>query len=85
MTDYKKVFFDTNPIVYRLEDEEDFGKKVKQLMDIYAESAFATSTVTVTVNGDRHYKPRYRQVLAKSDPVYWDDCEFFTKRGQKFD
>lgn len=47
MKDSKKVFFDTNPVIYFIEDETDFGKKMVKFMDDYAESAFVTSAVTV--------------------------------------
>ena len=47
MIDSKKVFFDTNPIIYYIEDETDFNKKMVQIMDDYAESSFVTSVITV--------------------------------------
>ena len=86
MTDYKKVFFDTNPIIYRLEDEEDFGKKVKHLMDIYAESALATSTVTVTEyltgafqNNDSDKESNFKSMISDFKfevvPIDWNVAE----------
>ncbi len=48
MTGYKKIFFDTNPIIYYLEDCGEFSKKITAFIDTYAESDFVTSTVTVT-------------------------------------
>lgn len=47
MTDYKKVFFDTNPVIHYIEDEDNYGKKMTRFMDDYAEASFVTSMVTV--------------------------------------
>lgn len=86
MTEIKKVFFDTNPIIYRLEDEAAFGKKVKKLMEIYAECYFTTSTVTVTEyltgpfrNNDAEKESDFKNMISDFKfeviPIDWNIAE----------
>lgn len=47
MTDFKKVFFDTAPFIYFLENDGDFKLKAKKVFSDYEKADFFTSTVTV--------------------------------------
>ena len=47
MTDFKKVFFDTSPFIYFLENDGDFKTKAKKVFSDYEKADFFTSTVTV--------------------------------------
>ena len=49
MTDFKKVFLDTAPFIYFLDNDPNFGQKMKTIFDefIRAEKYLATSAVTV--------------------------------------
>lgn len=47
MTDFKKVFFDTAPFIYYLEDDGVFYEKAEKLFTENREADFVTSTVTV--------------------------------------
>lgn len=47
MTDSNRVFFDTNPLIYYLEDEGEYGEKIAKFMDDYAEYSFVTSSITI--------------------------------------
>lgn len=95
MTEFKKVFFDTNPIIYRLEAEENFGKKVKLLMDTYAECAFATSTVTVTeyltgpfqsndIDKESNFKSMIFDFKFEVVPIDWNVAEEAARIRAKF-
>lgn len=71
VTDSKKVFFDTNPIIYYIEDEADFGKKMTKFMDDHAESAFVTSAVTVVEyltgpfrNNDSEKETEFKEMIS---------------------
>ncbi len=48
MTDYEKVFIDTAPIIYFLDDNEFFGNAVKKIFEeiIFHEKAMISSVVT---------------------------------------
>lgn len=47
MTDSKKVFFDTAPFIYYLENDDEFKLKTKRIIADNEEADFVTSTVTV--------------------------------------
>lgn len=47
MTGFKKVFFDTAPFIYYLEDDGVFYEKAEKLFTENREADFVTSTVTV--------------------------------------
>lgn len=47
MTDYKKVFFDSAPIIYFLDKNEKYYQTVSSWMKDHAASIFASSPVTV--------------------------------------
>ena len=48
MTDSKKIFLDTAPIVYYLENNEMYCSKMKKFWKIYEDCDYITSAVTVT-------------------------------------
>ncbi len=49
MSVYKKVFYDTNPLIYYLEQNDDYLGKMKRFIteQTEADSDFVTSTITV--------------------------------------
>ena len=47
VTDFKKVFFDTAPFIYYLEDDGDFYKKAEKLFIDGRNGDYLTSTITV--------------------------------------
>ena len=47
MTGFNKIFFDTNPIIYHLDENEEFCTQVDNFMIDNAIVPFVTSTVTV--------------------------------------
>ena len=47
MTDSKKIFLDTNPVIYYIEESPEYFEKVNRFLDTNAESAFITSTITI--------------------------------------
>lgn len=48
MTEFKKIFLDTSPIVYYLENNELYYSKMKKFWKKYENSEYVTSAVTVT-------------------------------------
>lgn len=48
MTDYNKVFLDTAPIIYFLDDDIHYGNKVRMIFEkiLDLEKALVTSTIT---------------------------------------
>jgi len=48
MTDVKKVFLDTAPIVYYLENNESYYSKMKQFWKMYESCEYVTSVISVT-------------------------------------
>lgn len=48
MTDYKRVFLDTSPIVYYLENSELYYPNMKKFWKQYEDCDYVTSAVTVT-------------------------------------
>ena len=50
MTEYKKIFLDTTPIIYFLDEDINFGEKVEHLFKEFIEKKcpMATSTITCT-------------------------------------
>jgi len=48
MTDVKKVFLDTAPIVYYLENNESYYSKMKQFWKMYESCDYVTSVISVT-------------------------------------
>ena len=47
MTEYKKIFFDTAPIIYFVEKKPAFYERVNDLLIAYANADFVTSVITV--------------------------------------
>ncbi len=47
MTDSKKIFLDTSPIVYYLENNELYYSKMKRFWKMYEDCDYITSTVTI--------------------------------------
>ena len=47
MIECKRIFFDTAPIIYFLENDDEYYKKVTKIIDTFAGSDFVTSTITV--------------------------------------
>ena len=48
MTDFKKIFLDTSPIVYYLENNELYYSNMKKFWKEYENCDYVTSAVTVT-------------------------------------
>ncbi len=48
MTDSKKIFLDTAPFVYYLEDNELYSSKMKKFWKVYEDCDYITSAVTIT-------------------------------------
>ncbi|MDE6214175.1 MAG: PIN domain-containing protein [Lachnospiraceae bacterium] len=48
MTDFKKIFLDTSPIVYYLENNEVYYRNMKKFWNEYRDCDYVTSAVTVT-------------------------------------
>ncbi len=48
MTDFKKIFLDTSPIVYYLERNKSYYPKMKMFWKEYENCDYITSAVTVT-------------------------------------
>lgn len=50
MTEYKKIFLDTTPIIYFLDADINFAEKVEQIFERFIEKkcSMATSTITCT-------------------------------------
>lgn len=48
MTDFKKIFLDTSPIVYYLENNELYYQNMKKFWKEYEDCDYVTSAVTVT-------------------------------------
>ena len=48
MTDFKKFFLDTSPIVYYLENNEVYYRNMKKFWNEYRDCDYVTSAVTVT-------------------------------------
>lgn len=50
MTDYSKVFLDTAPIIYFLDDDLNFGEKIKDILEEILETGkeMTTSVITCT-------------------------------------
>lgn len=48
MTDFKKIFLDTSPIVYYLENNELYYEKMKKFWKKYEDCDYITSAVTIT-------------------------------------
>ncbi|MCM1497373.1 MAG: PIN domain-containing protein [Clostridium sp.] len=48
MTDYKKIFLDTSPFTYYLQNNESFYSKMKLFWEKYADCDYITSTITIT-------------------------------------
>ena len=47
MSGYKKIFLDTNPIIYRIEKNAEYFDKVSAFIEKNVNAEFATSTITV--------------------------------------
>ncbi len=47
MTEYKRVYLDTSPIIYRIEKNADFSGLVDSFISNNTDAAFYTSTITV--------------------------------------
>lgn len=48
MTDFKKIFLDTSPVVYYLENNELYYSRMKKFLIKYGDCDLVTSAVTVT-------------------------------------
>ncbi|MCM1087204.1 MAG: PIN domain-containing protein [Blautia sp.] len=48
MIDAKKIFLDTSPIVYYLENNELYYSKMKEFWKIYVDCDYITSAITIT-------------------------------------
>lgn len=48
MTDFKKIFLDTSPIVYYLENNELYYSNMKKFWKEYENCDYVTSAVTIT-------------------------------------
>lgn len=48
MTDFKRIFLDTSPVVYYLENNVLYYPKMKKFWKMYEDSDYVTSAVTVT-------------------------------------
>lgn len=50
MTEYKKIFLDTAPIIYFLDEDINYAEKVKKILSDFLENEkpMATSTITCT-------------------------------------
>lgn len=48
MTDYKKLFLDTAPIIYFLDEDKNFGKKTREILEeaLQSENRVCTSVIT---------------------------------------
>ena len=86
MTDFKRVFFDTAPFIYYLENDGDFKIKAKKVIADCEEADFVTSTVTVAEyltgvfkNGDEKRTAEFRGLISEYDfeviPISWDIAE----------
>ena len=95
MTDSKKVFFDTAPFIYYLENDGDFKAKAKKVIADYEEADFVTSTVTVGeyLTGafkkeDEERVSEFRGMISDYDfevtPISWDIAEEAARVRAKF-
>ena len=95
MTDSKKVFFDTAPFIYYLENDGDFKVKVKKVIADNEEADFVTSTVTVGEyltgafkNEDKSRVSDFRGMISDYDfevtPISWDIAEEAARIRAKF-
>ena len=86
MTDFKRVFFDTAPFIYYLENDGDFKIKAKKVIADCEEADFVTSTVTVAEyltgvfkNGDEKRTAEFQGLISEYDfeviPISWDIAE----------
>ena len=86
MTDFKKVFFDTAPFIYYLEDDGDFYAKAEKLFTESRNADFVTSTVTVGEyltgafkNEDEQNASDFKDIITNYDfeviPISWDIAE----------
>ena len=86
MTDLKKVFFDTAPFIYFLENDGDFKAKAKKLISDCEKADFVTSTVTVSEyltgafkNEDEQNVSDFKNVIAdyyfEVVPISWEIAE----------
>ena len=86
MTDFKKVFFDTAPFIYYLEDDGDFYAKAEKLFTESRDADFVTSTVTVGEyltgafkNEDEQNASDFKDIITNYDfeviPISWDIAE----------
>lgn len=83
MTDSKKVFFDTAPFIYYLENEDDYKDKVKRVIADHAEDDYITSTITVSEyltgafkNGDEKRVLEFNEMISEYEfeitSIDWD-------------
>ena len=71
MSDFNKVFFDTNPLIYYLENDGTFYEKMSKFIVDHADSAFSTSAVTVVEyltgafrEGDKEKEQDFRSMIS---------------------
>ena len=86
MTDFKKVFFDTAPFIYYLEDDGEFYSKAEKIFIDVRRGDYVTSTVTVGEyltgafkNNDEQKASDFRNTITDYDfeviPISWDIAE----------
>ena len=79
MTEYNKVFLDTNPIIYVLEENKEFYDKVEEFLIQNVNADFVTSTVTVAEyfphpikEGKQEYVDAFNQFVETMDMAMLD-------------
>jgi len=66
MSEYKRIFYDTNPLIYYLEQNESYLDKMKRFLteQTEADSDFVTSTITVGEYLTGPYKNQDNRLIA---------------------
>ena len=49
MTDYKRVFLDTTPLIYLLDSNETYGEKVREILETLLNNDIRIVTSVITV------------------------------------
>ncbi|MBQ3394401.1 MAG: PIN domain-containing protein [Oscillospiraceae bacterium] len=95
MSDFNKVFFDTNPLIYYLENDGTFYEKMSKFIVDNADSAFSTSSVTVVEyltgvfrKGDKEKEQNFRNMISDYKfevvPVDWNVAEEAARIRDKY-
>ena len=92
MTGYKKVFLDTAPIIYFLDNDVKFGEKARSILEEILEDGkeLATSVITCTEyltfpyrNNNREKVEAFFEFITDCDiPLYSVDIEI-AKKGKR--